>query len=244
MLLVDDIQFLAGKNDTQTMFFNVFNFLVAHSRQIVLTSDRSPEELKDLPDRLISRFQGGLTISISTPDKETLVDILKMKIKVHGLSEEMFTEDVLEYLAFHYSKNVRELEGAFTNLLFAITTTEHGNVIDLDFVKKVFQTDEKRKIAASTLSIDTIIKEVSSHYSLTENQLKSKSRIGQIALARQIAMYLARNLLNMTYQSIGKYFEKDHTTVMANVQKIESELEKDEILKSAIEKLKSNLQTK
>lgn len=242
MLLVDDIQFLAGKNDTQTMFFNVFNFLVSHNKQIILTSDRQPSELKDLPDRLVSRFGGGLTVCINNPNKDTLVDILKMKIKVQGLDKNMFSDDVLDYLAMNYSKNVRELEGAFTNLLFAVTTSEHKDIIDLEFAKNVFQTDEIKKNASSKCNIDKIINEVSSYYSLTENQLKSKSRIGQIALARQIAMYLAREILNMTYQSIGKYFSKDHTTVMANVEKIKNSLDKDENLKFAIDTLTKNIQ--
>ena len=237
MLLVDDIQFLAGKTDTQTMFFNVFNFLVSHNRQIILTSDRSPSELKDLPDRLISRFSGGLTINISNPNKDTLVNILKMKIKIQGLEESMFDPKVLDYLAENYCKNVRELEGAFTNLLFAITTTSHGPVIDMNFCKNVFHVDEQKKINDGTLSIDKIISVVASYYSLTENQLKSKSRIGQIALARQIAMYLARDLLQMTYQGIGKYFGKDHTTVMANVQKIQNSLTTNDSLKSVIQHL-------
>ena len=243
LLLVDDIQFLAGKTDTQTMFFNVFNFLVSHNRQIVLTSDRSPSELKDLPDRLVSRFGGGLTVNISNPNKDTLVDILKMKIKVHGLDEDMFAPEVLDYLAYNYCKNVRELEGAFTTLLFAITTTPHGKTIDLSFAKSVFQVDEERKVCDSKTTIDTVIREVGSYYSLTENQLKSKSRISQIALARQIAMYLARDILSMTYQGIGKYFGKDHTTVMANVQKIADSLATDASLKTAIDTLKKNIKS-
>lgn len=241
MLLVDDIQFLAGKNDTQTMFFNVFNYLVSHNKQIILTSDRSPSELKDLPDRLITRFSGGLTINISNPNKDTLVNILKKKISIQGLSENLFDSKVLDYLAENYGRNVRELEGAFTNLLFAITTNDHGPIIDLDFCKGVFHVDEQKKITDGTLNINTIISSVASYYSLTENQLKSKSRIGQIALARQIAMYLARDLLNMTYQGIGKLFGKDHTTVMANVQKIQSSLDKDETLKNAIQHLKDSI---
>lgn len=241
MLLVDDIQFLAGKNETQTMFFNVFNFLVSHNRQIIITSDRSPSELKDLPDRLVSRFSGGLTISITSPSKDTLVDILKMKIKVRGLDSSMFKPEVLDYLAMNYGKNVRELEGAFTNLIFAFTTREHPEVIDLAFTKSVFEIDEQKRERKGKADIDTIIREVGSYYSISESQLKSKSRIGQIALARQIAMYLARSILNMTFQGIGKYFGKDHTTVMANVQKIQSMMENDINMKSTLDKLTQNI---
>lgn len=242
MLLVDDIQFLAGKSETQTMFFNVFNYLVSHNRQIIITSDRSPSELKDLPDRLVSRFAGGLTISISNPNKDTLIDILKMKIRIQGLDENMFSREVLDYLVFNYSTNVRELEGAFTTLLFNITTTKHPDIIDLEFVKTVFQVDEKKREKTGKVTIDTLIRDVSEYYSITESQLKSKSRISQIALARQIAMYLARNILNMTYQGIGKYFGKDHTTVMSNVQKIQQSIDEgDTTLKNAVDKLKETI---
>ncbi len=241
MLLIDDIQFLAGKKETQTMFFNIFNFLISHNRQIIITSDCSPSELKNLPDRLVTRFAGGLTVSITPPNKDTLVDILKMKIKVRGLDEKMFDPEVLDYLSQNYSKNVRELEGAFTTLLFAITTCKHPDVIDMAFTKTVFQVDEKRKENSGKITIDTIINEVGDYYSITESQLKSKSRIGQIALARQIAMYLARTLLNMTYQGIGKSFGKDHTTVMANVQKIQDSVKSDAQMKITIDKLSKKI---
>lgn len=241
MLLIDDIQFLAGKNETQTMFFNIFNYLVSHDRQIIITSDRSPSDLKDLPDRLISRFSGGITVSISNPNKDTLVDILKMKIKVRGLEEKTFRPEVLDYLAQNYCKNVRELEGAFNNLIFAMTTTAHPDIIDMDFTRTVFQIDEKKRENTGKITIDTIIDEVGSYYSISEAQLKSKTRIGQIALARQIAMYLARTILNMTYQGIGKSFGKDHTTVMANVQKIQAAYENDAQMKTTLDKLTKNI---
>ena len=241
MLLIDDIQFLAGRVETQKMFFNIFNFLISHNRQIIITSDCSPSELKDLPDRLVSRFSGGLTVSITSPNRDTLIDILKMKIKVRGLDEKMFAPEVLDYLSQNYCKNVRELEGAFTTLLFAITTCKHPDVIDMAFTKTVFQVDEKKKENRGKITIDTIINEVGEYYSITESQLKSKSRIGQIALARQIAMYLARTLLNMTYQGIGKSFGKDHTTVMANVQKIQESEKNDAMMKTTLEKLSKQI---
>jgi chromosomal replication initiator protein len=237
MLLVDDIQFLAGKEETQIMFFNVFNLLVSRGKQIVLTSDRAPSELKGLQDRLVSRFAGGLTISISSPNKDTLVEILKMKIQTTGLSLDLFEEEVLEYLAFNYSKNVRELEGAFTRLLFAITTHRPQGKITLSFAKEVFEDDEKRREKKSKIDVDSIIKAVADYYSLTEAQIKSKVRTSQIALARQIAMYLCRSILSTPYQEIGRQFGKDHTTVLANVSKIQSSLNTDASLKKAMDEL-------
>ena len=237
MLLVDDIQFLAGKEETQIMFFNVFNLLVSRGKQIVLTSDRAPSELKGLQDRLVSRFAGGLTISISSPNKDTLVEILKMKIQTTGLSLDLFEEEVLEYLAFNYSKNVRELEGAFTRLLFAITTHRPQGKITLSFAKEVFEDDEKRREKKSKIDVDSIIKAVADYFSLTEAQIKSKVRTSQIALARQIAMYLCRSILSTPYQEIGRQFGKDHTTVLANVSKIQSSLNTDASLKKAMDEL-------
>ena len=237
VLLVDDIQFLAKKEGSQVMFFNVFNLLVSQHKQIVLTSDRSPSELQDLPDRLVSRFSGGLSIQITNPNQATLVEILKMKIKISGLQEDMFEPEVLTYLADNYHHNVRELEGAYTNLLFAITTHKPEGKITLDFTRSVFESDEERKAQKGKVNIDTIISIVADYYAMSENQLKSKVRTSQIALARQIAMYLSRKILSLPYQEIGKTFGKDHTTVLANVQKIEKMRSSDESLNRVLEEL-------
>ncbi len=241
LLLVDDIQFLAKKEGSQAMFFNVFNLLVSHSKQIVLTSDRSPSELKDLPDRLVSRFSGGLSISISNPNKDTLVEILKMKIKNSSLSVNTFQPEVLEYLANNYGRNVRELEGSYNNLLFAITTRKPTGTISLDFAKEVFEADEKRRAKVGKVDVPTIIRVVAEYYNMTEAQLKSKVRTSQIALARQIAMYLSRQILNTPYQEIGRQFGKDHTTVLANVNKIQSNMANDAALKKAINELTNKI---
>lgn len=242
MLLVDDVQFLAGKTETQNMFFSIFNSLTAAKKQIVLTSDREPSELKEFPERLTSRFKGGLTISIGSPNKDTLTKILRMKVQINGYKEDNFTDEALEYLANNYSKNVRELNGAFTNLLFAVTTAPVvPKMIDLDFVKSVFHRDEEKKKIKGKANIDQLIKVVADQFNLTESQLRSKCRISQIAYARQIAMYLARDVLGMTYQNIGRSFEKDHSTVMTNITKIANDMEKDLNLKETIHSLEEKL---
>lgn len=243
LLVVDDIQFLAKREGSQMMFFNVFNLLVSRGKQIVLTSDRSPSELKDLPDRLVSRFAGGLSISISNPNKETLIEILKLKIRNSSLSVDIFDKDVLEYLAFNYGKNVRELEGSYNNLLFAITTHKPTGNITLEFTKSVFEADEKRRAKSGKVDVSLIIRIVAEYYNMTEAQLKSKVRTSQIALARQIAMYLCRNMLNTPYQEIGRQFGKDHTTVLANVNKIQNNLKTDVALKKAIDDLSNKIKT-
>lgn len=241
LFLVDDIQFLAKKEGSQTMFFNVFNILKNHGKQIVLTSDRSPNELKDLPDRLVTRFAGGLSISISNPNKETLIEILKMKIKISSLDISIFDDKVLNYLAFNYGKNVRELEGAYNNLLFAITTCKPKGNITLEFTKSVFEVDEKKRKSSGKIDINSIIRIVAEYYNLTEAQLKSKVRTSQLALARQIAMYLTRTILSTPYQEIGRQFGKDHSTVLANVNKIQKSLQTDQSLKSAIDELNKKI---
>lgn len=242
-LLVDDIQSLANKERTQERFFNVFNFLVSHQRQIVITSDRAPSELKGLPDRLVSRFSSGLTISIRSPEKNTLLGILQMKIRLSNRQIEDFEPEVLDYLSSNYSKNVRELEGAFTSLLFAITIHKPQGKVSLDFVRQVFESDEKRKSKKGKIDVDLIIKEVSDYYSMTETQLKSKVRTSQIALARQIARYLCRKRINISYQEIGKAFGKDHTTVRNNVQKIEKNYANDQALRHAVDDLTDKLKS-
>lgn len=237
LLLVDDIQLLADKDATQVMFFTVFNLLVNQHKQIVLTSDKAPGELRGLQDRLVSRFSGGLSIGITNPDKQTLIEILKMKIRANNLSTDFFEPQVLEYLALNYSKNVRVLEGAFTKLIFMMTIQKQTDKVTLGFVKSVFEDDEVRKAKKGKVDINAIIDTVSEYYSLTSAQLKSKVRTSQIALARQIAMYLARALLKIPYQEIGRAFGKDHTTVLANVQKIEGMLKVDPNIKKAINEL-------
>ncbi len=237
MLLVDDIQFLADKEQTQVMFFHVFNLLVANRKQIVLTSDRSPSELKGLQDRLVTRFSGGLSVSIQNPRKETLIEILKLKVEANNMNLGFFEEGVLEYLAFNYSNNVRELEGALTRLIFSVTTQKPESV-SLEFTKSVFEEDEKKRAKSGKVDIEKIIDTVADYYSLTPSQLTSKVRTSQIALARQIAMYLARNMLDLPYQVIGREFGRDHTTVLSNVQKIEESMKTDASLRKAIDELK------
>lgn len=237
LLLIDDIQFLADKTTTQMIFFDIFNILVSTNKQIVITSDRSPIELKGLEDRLVTRFSGGLSLSIQAPDKKTLRDILNSKIQIHGYSLDVFDDDALDYLAMHHSKNVRELEGALTTLLFNMATLKPQGHITLEFVQSVFQEENIIIANKGKTTINTIIDDVASYYSLTSNQLRSKVRTSQIALARQIAMYLSRSVLNLPYQAIGREFQKDHSTVVANVTKIEDQMKKDATLKRTINEL-------
>lgn len=243
VLLVDDIQFLSEKNKTAEMFFNVFNFLISNGKQVVLTSDKSPNELKGLDDRLVSRFNMGLSVNIKNPDVDTCIEILKRKIEANSLNINNFDYDGLVYLAENFSKNVRELEGALNRLLFYKINSKNTNKIDVDTIKESVSGIKCVKDKQQTLTEDRIIEVVGDYYRLTEEQIKSKVRTSQIALARQICMYLCRSMLNTSFVQIGKIFGgRDHSTVMTAVEKVENLLKSDVQLSTAISQIKKSLQ--
>ena len=243
VLLVDDIQFLSEKNKTAEMFFNVFNFLISNGKQVVLTSDKSPNELKGLDDRLVSRFNMGLSVNIKNPDVETCIEILKRKIEANSLNINNFDYDGLVYLAENFSKNVRELEGALNRLLFYKINSKNTNKIDVETIKESVSGIKSTKEKQHSLTEDRIIEVVGDYYRLTEEQIKSKVRTSQIALARQICMYLCRNMLNTSFVQIGKIFGgRDHSTVMTAVEKVENLLKTDLQLSTAISQIKKSLQ--
>ena len=243
VLLVDDIQFLSEKNKTAEMFFNVFNFLVSNGKQVVLTSDKSPNELKGLDDRLVSRFNMGLSVNIKNPDVDTCIEILRRKIEANSLNINNFDYDGLVYLAENFSKNVRELEGALNRLLFYKINSKSTSKIDVDTIKESVSGIKAIKDKQQTLTEDRIIEVVGDYYHLTEEQIKSKVRTSQIALARQICMYLCRSMLNTSFVQIGKIFGgRDHSTVITAVEKVETLLKTDVQLSTAISQIKKSLQ--
>ena len=243
VLLVDDIQFLSEKNKTAEMFFNVFNYLISNGKQVVLTSDKSPNELKGLDDRLVSRFNMGLSVNIKNPDVDTCIEILKRKIEANSLNINDFDYDGLIYLAENFSRNVRELEGALNRLLFYKISTKHTSKIDVDTIMDSVSGIKSIKDKSKSLTEDRIIEVVGDYYRLTEEQIKSKVRTSQIALARQICMYLCRNIFNTPFVQIGKIFGgRDHSTVMTAVEKVENLLKTDTQLSTAISQIKKSLQ--
>jgi chromosomal replication initiator protein len=240
-LLIDDIQFLAGKPATGTMFFNIFNLLVSQRKQIVITSDRSPSQLEGLEDRLVSRFSQGLSVSIEKPEKKTLIEILKIKIKSNGFDPSLFDEDALEFIADNNSSNIRVLEGALNRILFFNVAAGNTNRITLEIVRQAFA-DDVAQHKPGQLNSEMIIASVAKYYSLTESQILSKIRTLQISLARAIAMYLCRSLLDMSFAAIGQAFNgKDHTTVLAAYKKVDGLLKTDDSMKKAIKELSAEL---
>ena len=203
VLLMDDVQFLAGKEKSHEIFFHVFNELVNNKKQIVITSDRHPTEIKGLEDRLISRFSSGLSVGVDSPEFETSLAILRMKLEHRSLDSEMIDEDVLHYIATNFSKDVRKLEGALNRLIFYAINFGDSKHIDFKMAVGAFKT---QPISDKELSCNKIKKVVADYYGLTKQQLVSKSRTRNIANARHIAIFLCRKHLDLPFNRIGEEF--------------------------------------
>lgn len=244
VLLFDDVQFLENKVKTEEMFFYIYQKMVNSDKQIVITSDRQPNELKGLEDRLVTRFSQGLTVKINDPDQNTCVKILEKQIINEGLNVEDFDPAVLYFYAEKFSSNVRELEGAFHRLIFHISDFEQTKHVDLDTAIEAVQSITGIKSAATQLSEQKIINVVADYYNLAPTQLVGKVRTGQIALARHIAMYLIRINIDVPLTKIGNAFGgRDHTTVMNGIEKVENMLKTDESLKAVINTLQNSLKS-
>lgn len=242
VLMVDDIQFLAEKTKTEEMFFYIFNQLVNAGKQIILTSDRHPSEIRGIESRLVSRFNSGLTMNIMVPDLVTRVAILKNKIQANGLDITYFDEDVLTFFAERFSNNVRELEGALNRLLFYVINIKQTKHITMDIAIESVQPLMGSHTSLSSLTENRIINTVADYYNLTPNQLIGRIRTNQIAMARHIAMYLIRTLLDLPFLKIGSLFGgKDHSTVMNAVSKVEKSLKVDTGISTAVQQLTQRL---
>jgi chromosomal replication initiator protein len=229
LLLVDDVQFLAGKEATQEEFFHTFNALHEASRQIVLSSDRPPKEIPTLEERLRSRFEWGLIADIQAPDYETRVAILRKKARTDGLE---VPSDVLHYIAGKFASNIRELEGALVRVVAFASLS--GTVLSVDVAAAAL-----RDIVSATqprpTSITNIIRAVADHFQVPQDQLLAQRRTRAVAFPRQVAMYLARQLTDASLPRIGEAFGgRDHTTVMHACDKIKTALEKDTSLNALL----------
>ena len=242
VLLLDDVQFLANKVKTEEMFFYIYTHMVNSGKQIVITSDRQPNEISDLEERLVTRFTQGLVVKIDEPDQNTCVEILRKKIEANGLDLNNFDENVLYFYADKFSKNVRELEGALNRLIFTVVSMKKTDKITMDVAVDAVSSLVGGKQLATQLNEQKIINVVADYYNLTASQLTGKIRTGQIALARHIAMYLIRDMLDVSLKKIGDMFGgKDHTTVMSAISKVDKELKTNESLKEVVAELKKRL---
>ena len=235
VLLVDDVQFLAGKDRTQDEFFHTFNALHQTGRQILLTSDRTPPEIDHLEDRLKSRFQWGLITDIPPPLEATRLAIVCRKAEADGIS---LPADVAAFLAASVRSNIRELEGALIRL--AAYSSLHGCPITLDFARLTL--GSILRTPTEMLSVDTVQREVANHYNLKVADLKGPKRHQTVARARQVAMYLARKLCQVSFPEIGRRFGKDHSTVMSACRKVQRLVDQDPATRGLVEKFERNLQ--
>jgi chromosomal replication initiator protein len=242
VLMVDDIQFLSEKVKTEEMFFHIFNHLVNAGKQIILTSDRHPSEIRGVESRLVTRFNSGLTMNITVPDLPTRVAILKKKIEANGLDITYFDEEVFHFFAERFSNNVRELEGALNRLVFYVINIKQTKHITMALAIESVQPLIGSGVTLSSLTENRVINTVADYYNLTSQQLTGRIRTNQIAMARHIAMYLIRTLLDVPFLKIGALFGgKDHSTVMNAVKKVEKSLKVDEAIATAVDQLEKRL---
>jgi chromosomal replication initiator protein len=235
VLIVDDIQELAGKEKTQNTFFHIFNHLHQMGKQLILTADRAPVEMKGMEDRLLSRFKWGLSADVQTPDYNTRIAILKHKVYKDGIT---ISEDVLEYIASHISQNIRELEGALISLLAQATLNKKEITIDVavSIVEKLVKKTKKE------LSVDYIQQIVCDYFGLAVDSLQSKTRKREIVQARQVAMYFSKSLTNSSLSMIGsKIGKKDHATVLHACKAVNNLIETDKDFKNQMREIEAQI---
>ena len=236
VLLVDDIQFIIGKESTQEEFFHTFNSLHTAKKQIIISSDKPPKDMEILEERFRSRFEWGLIADITLPDYETRMAILHKKEELEGYN---ISEDVIQYIANNIKSNIRELEGAFNKVMAFAKLEQREVTLQLaeQALRDIISPDEKKIITP-----EYIISVVAEHFNLTPSDLSGNKRNSKVVVPRQIAMYLCRDIIDTSLKMIGKVLgNRDHTTVMHGIEKIEKELETDNNLKNTVDILKKKI---
>jgi len=232
VLIIDDVQFLAGKEKTQDIFFHTFNALRELGKQIILTCDRPPKELKDIDDRLLNRLQWGLTADLVAPDLETRIAILRHKALSDGIE---LPSEVIEFIATNVTTNIRELEGCLISLL--ATSSLEGREPTVEVAREVLRKVAKR--SAPILSIETIQRTAAKRFSVDEELLRAKTRKQEVVQARQVAMYLAKELTSSSLKTIGLHFGgRDHSTVIHACQTVSDDMRHNPQLASKVEELR------
>jgi len=235
VLIIDDVQFFAGKEKTQDVFFHIFNHLHQNNKQIILTSDKPPVEMQGMEQRLLSRFKWGLSADLTTPDLETRIAILQKKMYNNGIE---LPDEVVEYLAYSVNTNIREMEGAFTSLLAQASLNKKA--ITLDLAKQMI--DKFVKNTAREVSIDYIQKIVCDYFDLSIDMLKSKTRKREVVQARQISMFFSKKMTKSSLASIGAQCGgKDHATVLHACRTVLNLAETDKQFKGYLEDLEKKL---
>ena len=237
LLLVDDIQFIAGKVQTQEEFFHTFNALYESGKQIVLTSDRPPKEMLRLEDRLQSRFEWGLLADIQPPDFETRVAITKNKALRLGVP---LPDKASHYIAENVKVNIRQIEGIVRKIQ-AYRDLENNGTIDMEQVEKITKEVIRNE---KVYTPEYIIEKIASYYGISIEEISGKSKIKNTALARQISMYLMRKLTNLTLEEIGAVLNKDHSTVLHAIRRIEDNISNTPELADVIRDITANITNK
>lgn len=236
LLIIDDIQFISGKEKTQDIFFHIFNFLYQLNKQIVISSDRPPREIQVLEDRLRSRFEGGMIVDVCSPDLETRMAILRAKSSEKNFFLE---EDVVRFIAENIKNNIRELEGALNRVMASCDLNK--KTPSISYVKEVLSdiiSSRKKK----GINHSDVIKTVAEFYGIDEKEIANKGRKKRIAVPRQIAMYLIRTELDVSYPGIGEIFGgRDHTTALHAFKKIDKQLKEDEKMAEDVKALKNKI---
>lgn len=235
VLIIDDVQFLSGKEKTQEIFFHIFNHLHQSGRQIIMTSDCPPRDLKGLQERLLSRFKWGLTADLQQPDFETRIAIIQNKMQADGIN---IPENVIEYLAYSVDTNIRELEGVLISLIAHASLNRRD--IDLELAKQTLKNIVHD--IETEVGIDFIQKTVAEYYSVPLENMKAKTRKKEMVMARQVAMYFAKEYTNHSLKSIGFHFGgRDHSTVIHAVQTVNDIMETDARFRVSVEELTKRL---
>lgn len=239
LLLVDDVQFIAGKKQTQEEFFHTFNTLYESGRQIVLTSDRPPSEMTLLDDRLRTRFEWGLLVDVAPPDFETRLAIVKNKAALLGME---LPDKISAYIAENVTANVRQLEGTINKILAYKDLL--GNDADEETVTRAMQ-DILKRSSEYIPTPEAILEYISKYYSLDESIIRGQQRIRDAVAARQIAMYLIRSMTNLSLDEIGKFFDnRDHSTVLYSIQQVEKKMKKEPAFAETVKEIKTNINSK
>ena len=244
VLLIDDVQFIIGKESTQEEFFHTFNHLHVSGKQIIISSDKPPKDIETLEARLRTRFEWGLIADISSPDYETRMAILQKKIEIDGLEKYHIPNDVLQYIASNVKSNIRELEGSLNKLIALYKLNQTGGrsiIIDINLaaeaLKDIISPDENRQITP-----ESILDVISEHFDISIADLKSGKRSADIAIPRQIAMYLIRTITDTPLKSIGIILGgRDHSTISHGVDKIAADLKTDETLSNTVNIIKKKI---
>lgn len=237
VLLIDDIQFIIGKESTQEEFFHTFNTLHEAKKQIIISSDKPPKDIETLEERLRSRFEWGLTVDIQSPDYETRMAILRKKEELEGYN---IDNEVIKYIATNIKSNIRELEGALTKIV-ALSKLDNNREIDINLAEKALK-DIIAPNSKKEITPESIIQVVADHFGITPLDISSQKRNKEVVFPRQIVMYLCQDMTDASLQVIGKYLGgRDHTTIIHGREKIAAELKSNENLSNTIDILKKKI---